>query len=248
MDDSVEVRFVEKQNSKRIVSYIELPYFYGGTAYLSGKEYFVGVLASYPSIEIKADDFLWIDLNNNRTFDYLTDIYIQMNIPFTLDHISYYIPEFDHFGRQLVIEEQDQQKYSPIAVGLTAPDFTFSDSGSPHTLLAAKGKRYTLLDFWSCNSRYCSVQLREIIGKYKDKIDTIIIPFDDETFSRLPKEDLSVMKQAKKVVFGKDNRKLRYLYQITQEPWYILITPEGRIVFKQKFAAEALKEFLAANI
>ena len=247
-DTSVRIDFVEKQSKKRTVSYVELPYIYGGSLHLSGKEYFLAFLGSYPSIEIKPDDFLWIDLNGNRIFDYFADIFIQTNMPFTLDNVSYRIFDFDHFGKHLTIRKQDQQKYPPIAAGLPAPEFRFGASASLQTLLGTSAKRYILLDFWSCNTGYCAFQLNDIYREYKDKLDVTIILFNEQAFPRLPYDQFPTLKQVKTIVKDGDIRKLRYLYQITAEHWYVLIAPDGRIVLKDKFASEALKKFLKQNL
>ena len=122
-------------------------------------------------------------------------------------------------------------------VGEEAVDAELFDmQGNTHRLLEAlAGGRYVLLDFWSLGCGPCRMaepEMREVYEQTKDKLE--IVGINQDKPSAWQASDWSkkiVWKNWNDGKMGKGGIKSRYCDQ-DAIPYYVLLSPEGRILWK----------------
>ena len=248
IDTTLVYDFVKRNENGREMAYLMPANYYAGNINLAGNEYFITMINLLPDIEVNLSDFIWIDKNGNKILENDSDYFQQMIIPFTIDETSYKIVDVDPYGSEISILKQDPSKYPPIDAGLPAPDYKFAVLDSGKKVLEDKISTYKLLDFWFCNSGYCSKSTMDINSRYKDKLNIIIIPFDESSFSTLADEQRNKVEDISSIVNGPNIKEMRILFQIGSEPTYILISPDNKILFKEKFSFDKIDNYLIERL
>ncbi len=217
-----------------------IPY---GTIQLKGEKYPLILVHLIPKFDYYKFDFVSIDLNKNSKFENLTDYFQQIYLPFTYKNTSYKISELDPYGTYIKIKRCDQRKIPPIAVGLSAPDFTVTTSDSSQIHLHDLKGHYVLLGFWSCNSQYCISRIGEMLG-YAQKGLKIINFTYSENFDRFL--DKGTKKTVKNLAIVKTDvlNPVRKLYQVGSENASILIDKQGKIAVIEKFTYDKINRKL----
>ena len=123
-------------------------------------------------------------------------------------------------------------------VGFIAPNFDKTDilSGHPLTLNAMKGK-YVLLDFWGTWCAPC-MKIMEDIKKLHENFDgksisMIGVCYDDN----VAKVKTFIQKRQigwNQIFDRRDKSELGKLFEVTAYPSFILIDPQGKIVFRDE--------------
>lgn len=248
VDTTFVYDFIKRKENGRETACLNPAYYSSGNINLAGNEYFISLINLTPDIEVNLCDFIWIDKNDNKILENDSDYFQQMIIPFTINEKSYKFIDVDPNGNELSILEQDPAKFPPIAVGLPAPDFQFAIHDSSIKTLKENTGNYKLLDFWSCVSEYCSKITMDINTHSKNKLSITIIPFVETSFSRLEEDQQNKIVKISSIVNGPDIKKMRDLFQIGSEPTYILISPDNKILFKEKKTFERIDKFLNETI
>ena len=135
-----------------------------------------------------------------------------------------------------------------VEVGEEAPDFTLpKPDGTPFTLSSLRGK-YVLLDFWGTWCKWCIKgipTLKEIYGKYSDKLEIVSISCSDSDeawLKGLEKYEMPWTQVHNQDQEGTDGPVVDSIYGVEGYPSFYLSDPKGKI--EKIFVGES-DEFVA---
>lgn len=205
-----------------------------GTFEIEGKKYLIGITKK-PDIEFSKYDRLWIDLNQNKKYDYIEDFFEQMYLPLTLEEKAYKIAEIDRFGKSLTIKACNQDSVPPIAISLSAPDFCEITFDSTEVRLSDYKGKYIILDFWTCSGSSGLPFTNEIYKVFEknEKFKVVSIgPYEPKYLPPKVRE----IKISWPHVNGLFEVKTRTLFQVGGMHTTFLINPEGIIIARKVFA------------
>ena len=141
-----------------------------------------------------------------------------------------------------------QSNRGHVEVGQEAPDFTLpKPDGTPFSLSSLRGK-YVLLDFWGTWCKWCIKgipTLKEIYGKYSDKLEIVSISCSDsdEAWHKgLEKYEMPWTQVHNQDQEGDDGPVVDSIYGVEGYPSFYLIDPKGKI--ERIFVGES-DEFVA---
>lgn len=154
-----------------------------GTFILDDNKYQIGIFNLYSSVYSKASE-LWIDINQNKQYDFDEDLLEQMLLPFTLQNTSFEVVFVDSCGEYIRLIKS---KTPPIAVGLSAPDLEALTLDSLDFQLSKYKGSNIFLFFWTCNPNQHIAAVYEAANYFKEKNIRIIcvgprIDIDSEGF------------------------------------------------------------------
>ena len=138
-----------------------------------------------------------------------------------------------------------------LQVGEEAADAELFDiQGNKHRLFDAFANgRYVLLDFWSIGCGPCRLsepEMREVYGRMKDKLE--IIGINQDNLSTWKNNDFSKSIVWKNWNDGKMGSSVASRYcDVGAVPYYVLISPDKRIIWKAYWFRIAKDSYLTAN-
>lgn len=147
------------------------------------------------------------------------------------DIVAAQLREFNSMELEMIKQEEEMMKNSPVAEGKTIPDFEFTDRSGNTISKSNTSGNILVINTWFVKCKPCIMEipeLNDLVEKYKghSNIQFLAVTFDSD-------DEINSFLEREKFDFNIITNQMGFLQKIKimSYPTNIIVDPEGQIVF-----------------